>query len=118
MYHHFHTNLRTLVVGQFVMELKAVEGEVMNLLFSFAAENGTYRYEQTENHIVHYVMPLYEHICIVGSYSECGEFSFQFLNLALGFGMSALEVMKLFLHFLCQVLKAAFGITGAYLVQL
>ena len=45
-------------------------------------------------------------------------FSFQFLNLALGFGMSALEVMKLFLHFLCHVLKASFGITCAYLVQL
>lgn len=72
----FHAYLTSLVAGQLVVKLHVVEGQVMDLLFSFPAEHGAYGNEQSQHYIVHNVMALNEHIGIVRMYSQAVELFF------------------------------------------
>lgn len=72
----FHPYLTSLIAGQLVVKLHVVEGQVMDLLFSFPAEHGTYGNEQSQHYIVHNVMALNKHIGILRMDSQAVEFFF------------------------------------------
>ena len=85
----FHAYLTSLVAGQLVVKLHVVEGQVMDLLFSFSAEYGAYGNEQSQHYIVHNVMALNKHIGIVWMDSQTVEFFFHAFNFFQRFRMMA-----------------------------
>lgn len=105
----FHSYLTSLVAGQLVVKLHVVEGQVMDLLFSFPAEHGAYGNEQSQHYIVHNVMALNKHIGIVWMDSQAVEFFFHAFNFFQRFRMMAFQVMQFAVDFFAMVSRLRSG---------
>lgn len=74
--YYFHVDLAALICREFVVELYIVQRQVVYLLLSFTTQYRTYWNQQTQDYIVHDVMPLDEHVGIVRIDSQRTEFFF------------------------------------------